>query len=76
MRDVLEEMRRYSGRHTEPPPIRGIVLNHWIREVEKGADDLGEALREIDRLKEYIEHGPKSLPAAEPVRVEIRAERG
>lgn len=37
-------------------------------------DQIEQMKQEIARLKEHIERGPKSLPAGERVRIEIRTE--
>jgi len=40
--------------------------------VLKLLDQIEQLQSEADRLREQIENGPKSLPAAQPVRIEIQ----
>ncbi len=42
--------------------------------VLKLLDQIEQQQTEIERLRDLIEHGPKSLPASRGVRVEIRTE--
>ena len=45
-----------------------------VEVILKLLDQIEQLQGEVDRLKEHIEHGPKSLPAGRSIRVEIRAD--
>ncbi|MCE5216092.1 helix-turn-helix transcriptional regulator [bacterium] len=46
-----------------------------VEVVLKLLDQIDAMNAEIERLREYIEHGPKKLPAGNTVRIEIQTER-
>lgn len=49
---VLNEMRRYYSRRSDPPPIRGAVFSEWVDTLAKYHED---TQAEIAALKAEVE---------------------
>jgi hypothetical protein len=48
MHSVLEEMNRYAGTQSDPPPIRGGVFRRWVTDLIAYTDSLEQTIHAQD----------------------------